>query len=66
MNITSNNRFRRTILFFAVLTFLATVAYAGELSNKWRIKVNHDAKSDCTMVFRVSPKDQTAIDVTAQ
>ncbi|GAH32730.1 unnamed protein product, partial [marine sediment metagenome] len=64
MNLTINTRFRGIILFFAVLTLLSNAAYAGELSNKWRIKVNHDAKSDGTMLFRISPKEQPAIDIT--
>jgi hypothetical protein len=64
MNRTINTRFRGIILLFAVLTLLSNAAYAGGLSNKWRIKVNHNAKSDGTMLFRVSPKDQPAIDVT--
>jgi len=62
MNFAINTRFRG-ILFFAVLILLSTAAYAGELSNKWRIKVNHSAKSDGTMLFRVSPKEQPAIDI---
>ena len=45
------------------MTLLSTASYAGELSNKWRIKVNHSAKSDGT-VFRVSPEEQPSIDVT--
>ena len=33
------------------------------LSNKWRIQVSEGAKSTGTMIFRVSPKGQTSIDV---
>lgn len=51
-------------MFFAILTLLSSAAHAGGLSNKWRINVNHDAKSDGTMIFRVSPKDQPPIDMT--
>jgi hypothetical protein len=59
-----NTRVREIMLCFAVLTLFSTAAYAGDLSNKWRINVNHSAKSDGTMLFRVSPKEQPAIDIT--
>jgi hypothetical protein len=37
-----------------------------EVREKWRIKVNHSAKSDGTIVFRVSPEGQPAIVVTVE
>lgn len=33
------------------------------LSNKWRIEVSEGAKSTGTMVFRITPKDQAAMEV---
>jgi len=59
-----NIRFKAIVLIFSVLTLLSSAAYASGSSNKWRIKVNHDAGSDGTIVFRVSPKDQPAIDIS--
>ncbi len=35
-----------------------------ELSNKWRIEVDGKADSDGAIVFRITPKDGTATDVT--
>jgi hypothetical protein len=35
-----------------------------ELSNNWRIEVDGSADSDGTIVFRITPKDGTATDVT--
>ena len=37
-----------------------------EVPKKWRIKVNHSAESDGTIVFRVSPEGQPAIVVTVE
>lgn len=34
------------------------------LSNKWRVEVSESAKSDGTMLFRVTPKDGTPVEVT--
>ena len=36
---------------------------ALQYSNKWRIEVSESAKSDGTLLFRVTPKDGTATDV---
>jgi hypothetical protein len=49
----------------AVVVFAATPASAEELklSNKWRVNVSESAKSDGTILFRVTPKDGTAVDV---
>ena len=33
------------------------------LSNKWRIECSESAKSDGTLLFRVTPQDGTSIDV---
>ena len=54
----------KIILFFGLAIFVSSTVYAGDLSNKWRIKVNHNAKSDGEIVFRISPENQTAIDVS--
>jgi hypothetical protein len=64
MKYSINVRFVGIIMFVALLALFANAAYAQDLSNKWRIKVNHDADSDGTMMFRVTPKDQDPIDVT--
>ncbi|MEN8141797.1 MAG: hypothetical protein ABFR97_11310 [Thermodesulfobacteriota bacterium] len=47
-----------------VLTMFAGVGVADSLSNKWRIKVNHKAKSDGTIVFRMTPKGQAAKEIS--
>jgi hypothetical protein len=36
---------------------------AMRLSNKWRVEVSESAHSDGTILFRVTPKDGTAVDV---
>ena len=33
-------------------------------SNKWRVEVSESAKSDGTMLFRVTPKEGTPVEVT--
>jgi hypothetical protein len=52
---------------FALAGLLAgTAASAAEglhLSNKWRVEVSESAHSDGTILFRVTPKDGTAVDV---
>ena len=50
----------------AVATFVAAPAFAEDLklSNKWRVEVSETARSDGTIVFRVTPKDGTPTDVT--
>ena len=35
-----------------------------KLSNKWRVEVSETARSDGSIVFRVTPKDGTPVDVT--
>jgi hypothetical protein len=44
----------------------ATPTFADELklSNKWRVEVSETARSDGSIVFRVTPKDGTPVDVT--
>ena len=53
----------KIILLFGLTVLLSSTVYAGDLSNKWRIKVNHNAKSDGEIVFRISPENQTASEV---
>ena len=50
----------------AVATIVAAPALAEDLklSNKWRVEVSETARSDGTIVFRVTPKDGTPTDVT--
>ena len=49
----------------ALATFIATPAVAEDLklSNKWRVEVSEGAKSDGTILFRVTPKDGQPVDV---
>ena len=49
----------------AVATFIATPAHAEDLklSNKWRVEVSEGAKSDGTILFRVTAKDGQPVDV---
>jgi hypothetical protein len=49
----------------AVATFVAGHACAEDLklSNKWRVEVSEGAKSDGTILFRVTPKDGQPVDV---
>jgi hypothetical protein len=57
----------RTLLpaFAAVVMFAAAPALAEDLklSNKWRVEVSEGAKSDGTILFRVTPKDGQPVDV---
>jgi len=58
--------FRTLLPALAVLASLAAAPAIAEdlkLSNKWRIEVSEGAKSDGTILFRVTPKDGTAVDV---
>ncbi|MCF6263272.1 MAG: hypothetical protein L3J24_06770 [Xanthomonadales bacterium] len=51
---------------FAVLPATANTTSTGNdtsLSNKWRIEVSEGAKSTGTMVFRITPKEQPAVEV---
>ena len=45
---------------------LAVAAEGLSLSNKWRIEVSEGANNDGTIVFRVTPKEGTPVDVTVQ
>ena len=49
-----------------VSTFVAAPPHAEDLklSNKWRVEVSETARSDGTIIFRVTPKDGTPTDVT--
>ncbi len=62
---TNKKRFALIVLLFSVLALASCLSshHPGGLSNKWRIEVSEGAKSDGIMLFRVSPKDQAAIDV---
>jgi len=53
------------ILFITLFASCSTTSTGNNtsLSNKWRIKVSEGAKSTGTMIFRVSPKGQSSIDV---
>jgi hypothetical protein len=50
----------------ATVLLTSGVALADDLklSNKWRVEVSETARSDGTIVFRVTPKDGTPTDVT--
>lgn len=41
----------------------AALAEDLKLSNKWRVEVSEGAKSDGTILFRVTPKDGQPVDV---
>jgi len=49
----------------AAAAFVAAPAVAEDLklSNKWRVEVSEGAKSDGTILFRVSPKDGQPVEV---
>ena len=47
----------------AMLLGLLVVTAHAEPSNKWRIKLNHRADNEGTIVLRVAPIDGTPIDV---
>lgn len=57
-----------TLFGLACSVFLACAAATADdrpsYSNKWRIEVSESAKSDGTMLFRVTPKEGTPVDVT--
>lgn len=67
---------RRNILALAAAALIAASGLAAwspaaladgakvETSNKWRIKVDGKADTDGSIVFRITPKEATAIDVT--
>lgn len=42
----------------------AAPAHELRLSNKWRIEVSEGANNDGTILFRVTPKDGTPVDVS--
>jgi len=45
-------------------TQVSTAADGPSLSNKWRLKCNHTADNDGTMVFRVTPEGGTPVEVS--
>jgi hypothetical protein len=59
-----------TLLGFVVSLVTAGGAAAADASdqpgysNKWRVEVSESAKSDGTMLFRVTPKEGTPVEVT--
>jgi len=57
--------FTLVVLLSSILVLASCISthHPRGLSNKWRIEVSEGAKSDGVMLFRVSPKDQPAIDV---
>lgn len=65
MNHAMNKRITGIAMLLTVMTLFSCVSshHPGGLSNKWRIEVSEGARSDGVMLFRVSPKDQAAIDV---
>jgi hypothetical protein len=55
---------RRVITVAAAMVLgLLVVAAQAEPSNKWRIKLNHRADNEGTIVLRISPIDGTPVDV---
>lgn len=48
------------------ITGMVSAADGLSLSNKWRIEVSEGANNDGTIVFRVTPKEGTPVDVTVQ
>jgi hypothetical protein len=48
------------------ITGMVAAADGLSLSNKWRIEVSEGANNDGTIVFRVTPKEGTPVDVTVQ
>ncbi|MFC3551145.1 hypothetical protein ACFOLC_08940 [Lysobacter cavernae] len=55
------------VLWVALLGLVLSVATAvASPSNKWRIKINHNARSDGAIVLTVTPKDEAATTVTVQ
>jgi hypothetical protein len=48
---------------FATLVAGPASAEDLKLSNKWRVEVSEGAKSDGTILFRVTPKDGQPVDV---
>jgi hypothetical protein len=62
-------KFRTSPLFglACTLALVSASAYAEDkpsYSNKWRIEVSEGAKSAGTMLFRLTPKDGTPLDVS--
>jgi len=57
------------LLFSVIITAAANTTSAGNntnLSNKWRIEVSEGAKSNGTMVFRITPKNQAGLTVEVE
>ena len=61
-------KFRMPVLIATAILSLASFQAAAEeglkLSNKWRVEVSEGANSDGNIVFRVTPDQGTATDVT--
>ena len=62
-------KFRSTTLYGLVAAVILASGTAAaddqpSYSNKWRVEVSESAKSDGTMLFRVTPKDGTPVEVT--
>ncbi len=54
---------------FATAALLAGGSVAADdlkLSNKWRVEVSEGANTSGTILFRVTPKDGTPVDVTVE
>ncbi len=49
-----------------LLLMLSIGVAVASASNKWRIKINHSARSDGTIVLNITSKDEAAITVTTQ
>jgi hypothetical protein len=64
-------KFGTSTLFAAAVTLMLALGTASadeqdqpSYSNKWRVEVSETARSDGTMLFRVTPKDGTPVEVT--
>ena len=62
-------KFRSTTLYGLVAAVILASGTAAaddqpSYSNKWRVEVSESAKSDGTMLFRVTPKEGTPVEVT--
>ena len=64
-------KFGTSTLFAVAVTLMWALGTASadeqdqpSYSNKWRVEVSETARSDGTMLFRVTPKDGTPVEVT--